>query len=79
MYITLREGDGDATDGVYEIYTLPHTEEDVLTKLTVTALDANFSKEPRNQGKSVHVPTNIPKFSDLKGAECGVAFLGSLE
>ena len=28
-------------DGVYEIFTLPHTEEDVLTKLTVTALDAN--------------------------------------
>ena len=28
-------------DGIYEIYTLPHTEEDVLTKLTVTALDAN--------------------------------------
>ena len=25
----------------FEIYTLPHTEEDVLTKLTVTALDAN--------------------------------------
>ena len=30
-----------AEDGIYEIYTLPHTEEDVLTKLTVTALDAN--------------------------------------
>ena len=30
-----------AADGIYEIYTLPHTEEDVLTKLTVTALDAN--------------------------------------
>ena len=30
-----------ATDGIYDIYTLPHTEEDVLTKLTVTALDAN--------------------------------------
>ena len=30
-----------SSDGVYEIYTLPHTEEDVLTKLTVTALDAN--------------------------------------
>ena len=29
------------TDGIYEIYTLPHTEQDVLTKLTVTALDAN--------------------------------------
>lgn len=27
--------------GVYEIYTCPHTQEDVLTKLTVTALDAN--------------------------------------
>lgn len=25
----------------FEIYTLPHTEEDLLTKLTVTALDAN--------------------------------------
>ena len=25
----------------FDIYTLPHTEEDVLTKLTVTALDAN--------------------------------------
>ena len=30
-----------STEGIYEIYTLPHTEEDVLTKLTVTALDAN--------------------------------------
>ena len=30
-----------ADDGTYEIFTLPHTEEDVLTKLTVTALDAN--------------------------------------
>ena len=28
-------------DGIYDIYTLPHSEEDVLTKLTVTALDAN--------------------------------------
>ena len=30
------------SDGMsFDIYTLPHTEEDVLTKLTVTALDAN--------------------------------------
>ena len=30
-------------DGVttFDIYTLPHTEDDILTKLTVTALDAN--------------------------------------
>ena len=25
----------------FDIYTLPHTEDDILTKLTVTALDAN--------------------------------------
>ena len=30
-----------ADDGVYEIFTMPHTEDDVLTKLTVAALDAN--------------------------------------
>jgi hypothetical protein len=30
-----------ADNGVYEIFTMPHTEDDVLTKLTVTALDAN--------------------------------------
>lgn len=30
-----------SADGVYEIYTMPHTEQDVLTKLVVTALDAN--------------------------------------
>ena len=28
-----------SSDVVYEIFTLPHTEDDVLTKLTVTALD----------------------------------------
>ena len=28
-------------DGIYEIFTLPHTDDDVLTKLTVTALDQN--------------------------------------
>ena len=32
---------GSADGFIFEIYTLPHTEEDVLTKLTVTALDAN--------------------------------------
>lgn len=31
-----------SADGItFEIYTLPHSEEDVLTKLTITALDAN--------------------------------------
>ena len=32
---------GSASGTIFEIFTLPHTEEDVLTKLTVTALDAN--------------------------------------
>ena len=32
---------GSASGTAFDIYTLPHTEEDVLTKLTVTALDAN--------------------------------------
>lgn len=27
-------------DGVYEVYTLPHSREDVITKMTVTAIDA---------------------------------------
>lgn len=27
-------------DGVYEVYTLPHSREDVITKMTVTAMDA---------------------------------------
>lgn len=30
-----------ANDGNYDLFTMPHTEEDVITKLTVTALDAN--------------------------------------
>ena len=38
----LRTVPAGSADGItFEIYTLPHTEEDVLTKLTVTALDAN--------------------------------------
>ena len=36
---TVPVGSPDGTS--FDIYTLPHTEEDVLTKLTVTALDAN--------------------------------------
>lgn len=43
----------------FDIFTLPHTEEDVLTKLTVTALDANdntvkertFEKVPVNRNQ----------------------------
>ena len=30
-----------AADSIYEIFTMPHTEDDVITKLTITALDAD--------------------------------------
>ena len=60
---------------------------------TVAALQccsSNLSKEPRNQGrdnpefsiinsKELRNQGKIPKFSDLKGAECGVAIPDSLD
>ena len=47
-----------AADGIYEIYTLPHTEEDVLTKLTVTALDANDNTVKERVFENVPVTRN---------------------
>ena len=43
---------------VFEIYTLPHTEEDVLTKLTVTALDANDNTVKERVFENVPVTRN---------------------
>lgn len=47
-------------DGVttFDIYTLPHTEEDVLTKLTVTALDANDNTVKERVFENVPVTRN---------------------
>lgn len=45
-------------DGIYEIYTLPHTEEDVLTKLTITAYDANDNIILEKQFEDVPVVRN---------------------
>ena len=45
-------------DGLYEIFTLPHTEEDVLTKLTVTALDANDNTVKERVFENVPVTRN---------------------
>ena len=45
-------------DGVYEIFTLPHTEEDVLTKLTMTALDANDNTVKERVFENVPVTRN---------------------
>ena len=47
-----------ADDGVYEIFTLPHTEEDVLTKLTVTALDANDNTVKERVFENIPVTRN---------------------
>ena len=47
-----------ADDGTYEIFTLPHTEEDVLTKLTVTALDTNDNTVKERVFENVPVTRN---------------------
>ena len=47
-----------AGDGIYDIYTLPHTEDDVLTKLTVTALDANDNTVKERIFENVPVTRN---------------------
>ena len=47
-----------SSDGIYEIYTLPHTETDVLTKLTVTALDANDNTVKERVYENVPVTRN---------------------
>ena len=43
---------------VFDIYTLPHTEDDVLTKLTVTALDANDNTVKERVFENVPVTRN---------------------
>lgn len=43
---------------VFDIYTLPHTENDVLTKLTVTALDANDNTVKERVFENVPVTRN---------------------
>ena len=45
-------------DGIYDIFTLPHNEEDILTKLTVTALDANDNAVQERTFENVPVIRN---------------------
>lgn len=42
----------------FEIYTLPHTEDDVLTKLTVTALDANDNMVKERTFENIPITRN---------------------
>lgn len=43
---------------VFDIYTLPHTEDDVLTKLTITALDANDNTVKERTFENIPVTRN---------------------
>lgn len=52
-------------DGVYEVYTLPHSTEDVLTRMTVTALDAGDNEI----GECVleNVPVTVNRVTEWSG------------
>ena len=52
------QGPSAAAGMTFEIFTLPHTEDDVLTKLTVTALDANDNVVKERTFENVPVTRN---------------------
>ena len=52
-------------DGVYCLYTLPHSANDVLTKMTVTALDA--SDNALGEIIIENVPVTVNKITDCTG------------
>lgn len=45
-------------DGVYEIYTFPHSEEDVLTKLVITTLDADDNALTEHELENIPIVRN---------------------
>ena len=45
-------------EGTYDIFTLPHTEDDVLTKLTITALNQNDNTVKEKVFENVPVTRN---------------------
>lgn len=56
-------------DGVYCLYTLPHAANDVLTKMTVTALDA--SDNALGEFFIKDVPVTVNKITDCNGSVRG--------
>ena len=56
-------------EGVYEVYTLPHSEEDVITKMTVTALDAGDNVV--GECTLEDVPVTINKVTECDGSLSG--------
>lgn len=63
-----------AANGVYEIYTMPHTEEDMLTKLTVTAQDANDNTVSERVFENIPIVRNqVTKYTGSFFGEGGSA------
>lgn len=47
-----------ANDSIYEIFTMPHTEDDVIKKLTVTALDADDNSVKERTFENIPITRN---------------------
>ena len=47
-----------ANDSIYEIFTMPHSEEDVIKKLTVTALDADDNSVKERTFENIPITRN---------------------
>ena len=52
-------------DGVYELYTMPHETNDVLTKLTVTALDAGDNEV--GEAELLNIPVTMNRVTNYAG------------
>lgn len=52
-------------DGVYELYTMPHTTDDVLTKVTVTAYDAGDNEV--GAAELVNIPVTVNRVTNYAG------------
>jgi hypothetical protein len=52
-------------EGVYELYTMPHTTDDVLTKVTVTAYDAGDNEV--GAAELVNIPVTVNRVTNYAG------------
>jgi hypothetical protein len=55
-----------SADGVYELYTMPHSAMDVVTKMTVTALDAGDNVV--GEFTIENVPVSVNRITDCTGS-----------
>jgi len=53
------------SDGIYEIYTFPHSTEDIITKLEMTALDANDNI--LGESSLTNIPVTINRVTEYTG------------